>query len=398
MINFDFDSHCCGCAVCADVCRQQCINIVENRHGFRVPKVNVDNCVECGLCEKICPILNTRKLSNDNQRCYSSYHLNPEIRQEGSSGSMFYLLADWILSQGGVVFGAAFDEHLQLKHTIATNIEELRPLMKSKYLQSNTNGIFNRVNAYLNKKKLVLFVGTPCQCQAMYNCAGGNRDFLYLVDLICHGVPSQHLFNRYINDYEKTRGVHIEDFNFRVKPMEGNGREDDVHHYMIKGQTNSGNRFEETGHYSNCSFYVGFKKYQIYRNSCYECKFVGKNRITDFTLGDFWHLTEINPDVHDFFRGYSQFIVNTDRGQQLFELLKGKCYSKEYSMDFPMKRNHAYSRPTNKTIVRTLFFSLYNIVPYRVLSRLFFEQNGKFFTLLSLPQRLKMYFQKKRHV
>lgn len=369
MIHFDFDKHCCGCAACVDTCKKHCISIIENWQGFRIPYIESNKCVNCGMCDKVCPVLNVNERDNKEQKCYCTYHLDAYVRNAGSSGSMFYLIADWIIKKHGVVFGAAFDENLQLKHSKATKLEELWPLMKSKYLQSDTTGVFEQVRTYLIQEKMVLFVGTPCQCQALYNYTITiNRRNLYLIDFICHGVPSQNLFNRYIKSYERKKKVKVNAFVFRQRALQSSGNEEDVHNYKIESIDENGNQIIDTGYYDKSSFYVGFKNYQIFRNSCYECKFVGRNRITDFTLGDFWHLTEYEPYIKDFYKGYSEFIVNSERGNRLFEMLKQSIYYKEYDMDIPMKRNRAYNRPTIKHIDRDIFFSFYHILTYNVLS------------------------------
>lgn len=377
MIQFDFNKHCCGCAACVDACKKHCISIIENQEGFRVPQIDKSKCVSCGKCEKVCPVLNVNERENKDQKCYCTYHLDAEVRNAGSSGSMFYLIADWIVNNNGVVFGAAFDEQLQLRHTMAQKTEELGPLMKSKYLQSNTTGVFEQVRMVLQEGRQVLFVGTPCQCQALYNYTNDKqRDNLILIDFICHGVPSQDLFNRYIRSYERKKNAKVKTFIFRGKKTPKPPKnEDDIHNYTMEiFEKSEGRTSIETGFYRDCSFYSGFKKYQIFRNSCYECKFVGKNRITDFTLGDFWHLTEYEPDIKDFHKGYSEFVVNSERGNKLFEELKCKVYCKEYSMDIPMKRNHAYSKPTIKHFDRDLFFLLYKL-PYNIISSLFFSHS-----------------------
>ena len=373
MIDFDFSEHCCGCGACADACNQHCISMINNCHGFRIPHVDAKKCVNCGMCDKICPVLNVHIRNNPSQKCFCTYYLNEEIRNAGSSGSMFYLIAEWMIAKGGIVIGAAFDNNLYLRHTIATTISELRPLLKSKYLQSDTTGIFMQVRDFLRMGRKVLFVGTPCQCQALYNFVGYKKtDSLFLIDFICHGVPSQDLFNRFVKHIETKKKVKVKSFVFREKNNPKSPKnEDDIHNYTIVTCNNSNGQVSiKTGFYKDCSFYSGFKKYQIFRNSCYECKFIGCNRITDFTLGDFWHLTEYEPEIRDFHKGYSELIINSERGNKLFEELKDKVYYKEYSMNIPMKRNSAYSKHTVKHFDRDLFFLLYKL-PYSILSIFF---------------------------
>ena len=157
MINFDFDKDCCGCFACVDVCPKQCITQTKNRYGFLVPEIDKSVCIDCHLCEKICPVLNPEMNVYAERKVFSAYNINEAIRAAGSSGSVFYTLAEYIIKSGGIVYGAAFGDHFQLRHTSAETLEELKPLLKSKYLQSNTKGVYNSVKAQLKTGRQVLF-------------------------------------------------------------------------------------------------------------------------------------------------------------------------------------------------------------------------------------------------
>ena len=197
MINFDFDKECCGCSACADVCPMSCITYVKNKHGFLVPKVEQILCVNCGLCTKVCPVIKPQTNQLNDIKVYSAYNKSAEIRTEGSSGSLFYTLAEDTINSGGIVYGAAFVENMKLRHISAESLYELKPLMKSKYLQSDVTGVYKQVKYNLGLGRRVLFVGTPCQCNALYKSLGSRpHDNLLLVDFICHGVPSQDLFDK----------------------------------------------------------------------------------------------------------------------------------------------------------------------------------------------------------
>lgn len=377
MINFDFSKDCCGCGACADTCALGCISIIKDKKDFRIPNVETSKCVECGKCEKVCPVINPSSRVNDEQKLYCTYNNKEDIREKGSSGSIFYEVAKIVISDGGVVYGAAFVDKLQLKHCKAETIEDVFPIMKSKYIQSNTNGVFKDVRNELKKGRKVLFVGTPCHCQALYNFLGRKeQENLILIDFICHGVPPQELFDHAIELYEKQHDCIVKDFSFRHKTQMS------LHNYKISYTCNDGTTKTETGSSDEFPFYCGYLKYITFRNSCYGCKFCNQNRITDMTLGDFWHLENIDPTVQDFNKGYSMLIVNSAKGHEIFNLISGELQYKEYNIDIAEPNNHAYCKPTFRSIKQKLYIRDYNRIPYEKLSERYFSYQ------LSLPRRI----------
>lgn len=376
MIDFDFSHECCGCSACIDVCPKHCIQQTTNKSGFIVPEVNKSICIDCHLCEKVCPELNPERIEFQDRKMYSAVNKNEEQRSAGSSGSIFYLLAEKTISEGGIVFGAAFDENLQLRHASAEGIEELRPLLKSKYLQSNTQGVYKLVKEQLKSGRKVLFVGTPCQCNALYKFLGSKKpENLLIVDFICHGVPSQDLFNKSISYWEKKHNCKIVQFEFRRK------RPDCVHSFYIKAKemTTGAHHFEFSGRYEKFPFYSAFKRHICYRGSCYECKFATTDRVSDLTLGDFWHLEELDNSIslEEFNKGYSMVLVNSKKGFYVLDFIKNMVRMKEFSIQYACKYNYAYIHPTRKNFVNNCFFYLYNL-PFGLLDKLFMADNMPF--------------------
>lgn len=353
MIDFDFHNECTGCRACADVCPKQCIAISEDRDGFVMPSVDKDTCVNCGLCEKACPALNHQVEPYEYRQCYAVYHKDDEIRTEGSSGSVFFALAELIVEkQGGAAYGAAFDNNLQLHHTRVTDMDGVRSQVKSKYIQSDTTGIYRHVLTDLREGRDVLFVGTPCQCQALHNMAPAKyREKLLLADIICHGVPSQSLFNRSIKQYEKKNKCAITSFSFREKTKES------LRNYKITYTTPDDNTITRIGDLDEIPFCVGYFNHWIIRNSCYGCKQRGVERVADVTLGDFWGIKEIHHELDDFEKGYSSIIVNTEKGKQIVEQLSS-CAVEEIQggVQFVATHNRAYTKPDNKSLMRKVFF------------------------------------------
>ncbi len=363
MIGFNFDNDCCGCRVCADACPKHCIGMVKNSKGFFMPKVNPEVCIECGLCEKVCPVLNVQKQKEATPKLYCAYNKNEEIREIGSSGSIFFSVAKYVISNGGCVCGAAFVDGLQLKHIMVDKLEEIYPLMKSKYIQSNTEGIYRKVKKELANGRMVLFVGTPCQCQGLYNYLGRrNPKNLILMDFICHGVPNQELFDRCIFEYEQRNDCKVVDFVFRKKSK------DFLQNCLINRQFCNGRQDEVMLKPDDFPFYKAYLNYFIFRNSCYSCRFVGDQRITDFTIGDFWGI-ERSGDVSDFYKGYSMLYVNTSDGENVLEIIKDDLSLSEFDTDSPKAINFAYKKPTPRSILNRCFMYDYNRISHSRLEK-----------------------------
>ena len=205
MIQITEKSKCTGCHACVNACPKNCIGMVSDEEGFLYPEIRQTECVNCGKCEKVCPLLNGKTKNPDAlQIGYAAYNKDETIRLKSSSGGIFTLLAEWIIQQGGVVVGAAMTEDCKsVQHTIAETIEDLENLRGSKYLQSTIGTIFKTVKKYLDSGRLVLFTGTPCQIGGLYSYLGKEYDNLYTQDLICHGVPSPLIWKNYVELRER---------------------------------------------------------------------------------------------------------------------------------------------------------------------------------------------------
>lgn len=369
MIEFNFLKECTGCSACVDGCPQNCIRMVKSPYGYLIPSIDAATCIQCGLCDRVCPTLNTKHIEYGGRVVYSAYHKNESIRKEGSSGSVFYALASKVIGNGGGVVGTAFDERLKLKHQVAFNLEELEPLLKSKYLQSDTSGIYIQIKNHLKGGKIVLFCGTPCQCNAVKNYIPENLSKkLILVDFICHGVPSQDNFDKSMSLLEKKRKKKILFYSFRQKI------EEDVHGYEITYDDGNGIHQKECGLWTSQPFYRGFKSYIAFRQSCYHCKHVGVNRSSDITLADFWGLPVIDKTVKDFGKGYSMVIINSDKGESMFNDIKEVLCVKTFDIIDAVKHNSSYTKCVNDSLVSKAYRYCYKNFPYFIVEPLFFSK------------------------
>lgn len=378
MINFDFNRLCTGCGACADICPKECITIYEDKNGLLMPKVDTSLCIDCHKCEITCPsLLSKHSLPSSPQsiqKCYAAFHRNTDIRHYGSSGSVFYELASQIISKGGVVYGAAMDENLQLKHTRAVDIVGVKRQMKSKYIQSDTKGIYKKVVEDINIGKDVLFVGTPCQCQALHNIATKKqRAHLLIVDFVCHGVPPQSLFNKSIHQFEKDNNCTINNFSFREKS------EKELRNIGIGYTTKDGEYHHKLMNPDTFPYCYGFFYHITQRKSCFACQMRKIKRDSDLTLADFWGIDKIAHEIKDVEKGYSMIVTNTEMGGKALAALKD-CQINEIEggLDFCVKRNHAYTKPDNESLMRTLFFWSLRHLGYKITEKHFLQLNPSF--------------------
>lgn len=345
MINIKSKSDCCGCFACYGICPNKAIELIEDENGFKYPSVNMNNCVKCGLCLKVCPIAISHNRLNET-KAYSVINRDDEYRKNSSSGGIFSLLSLEIIKNKGVVFGAKFNEKYDVVHSFAENIEELKSFMGSKYVQSSINDCYKNARKFLEEGRIVLFSGTPCQIEGLKSFLQKDYSNLYTQDLICHGVPSPKLWRKYLESViEKGLGK-IERINFRNKD---------------NGWKNYNVNIKYTyGEYKNVhkkdSYMQAFLNNICLRESCYECKFKKINRNSDITLADFWGINKINPSFDDD-RGTSLVILNSEKGIKLFELIKMNTLCKEVDLNEAIKYNTAMVKSVSKNENREEFFS-----------------------------------------
>lgn len=207
---------CCGCTACASICPKGCIAMTADSEGFYYPEINENLCINCGLCEKVCPLLH-KPAQHTILNVYGAKNCDDGIRYTSSSGGMFTLFANAVLQSGGTVFGAELDDAFQVCHTSITNTGELFKLRGSKYVQSKMTGIFKKVRTLLNNGKKVLFSGTPCQIAGLKGFLMKDYENLTTVDVVCHGVPSAKVYNKYLQEIASDTGESITKVNFRDK-------------------------------------------------------------------------------------------------------------------------------------------------------------------------------------
>lgn len=335
---------CTGCTACFSICPKNAIAMVENDEGFKYPIIDNSKCIDCGMCKKTCPILKVEKNSFMNE-CYAAFSKDKYIRKNGSSGGIFQILAEDVLKKNGIVIGAAFDEKFILSHTPIETYEDLDKLLGSKYVQSDMKNIYKYVKKEL-KERLILFVGTPCQVAGLKVYMNGNDENLITIDFICHGVPSNKVFQKYIREIEEKTEKKISYYSFRNKE---NGWKN-YNTKIIIGQ-------DEIIEQHNKNNYMKIFLWDIaLRQSCYNCKFKLGNKYSDITIGDFWGIENMPQIIKNDDTGVSAVIINTNKGKKVFDENKNRMIYNSCQIEDILKVNKALKESVQLPKSRKKFF------------------------------------------
>ena len=318
MIHLNKLEDCCGCTSCAERCPKQCISMKPDNQGFLYPYINTAKCIECGLCERVCPILNTARPVNP-IKVYAAYHNDEFIRKNSSSGGVFSAIAETIIQEGGVVFGARFDDQWRVVHSYTDSTDGLVAFRGSKYVQSYIGQSYSKVEAFLNQGRKVLFSGTPCQIAGLKHFLRKNYDNLYVVDFICHGVPSPLVWENYVHSLSSKRNLsskeRITSIAFRDKRAGWRkyGFSVWAQEAFKAGKNASSSRGQKRYLYEiqQQNVYLrGFLQNLYLRPSCFHCMFRGFKSGSDITLSDYWGVRYLFPNLDDD-KGLSLIIQKT---------------------------------------------------------------------------------------
>lgn len=318
---------CTGCAACLNACTHSAITMTADAEGFLIPHVDYNKCVECKLCKKVCPVISPLQDKGFmNPRAYAVW--SELDRRVSSSGGAFSAFARYILSQGGVVFGAAFDKNLHCKHIEIQSMDGLAALRGSKYVQSEIGNTFVQVRNHLRADRKVLFCGTPCQVAGLKNFLRKPYPNLLTLDLICHGVPSDAVFQGYLKKISSRFAADVEGYEFRDR--DGWGFSPSV---SVCG------KFRRI--YGVDALYMeAFNASAIFRKCCYQCTCSSIPRVGDCTLGDFWGIGRYGkPFKHDTMKGVSLVLANTEQGKAAIHQL-ADCYIEERTLEEALIENH----------------------------------------------------------
>lgn len=354
MIDIKRKEECCGCNACGDKCPKQAITFLTDNEGFWYPKVDMQKCIDCHLCEKVCPLLHKDDYKSKNgyniPKTFALVHKNIEIRFDSTSGGAFSALADEVYKQGGFVGGAIYNEDWSVSQFLSSDKEALPNLRSSKYLQSHCDGFYKTVEEALKTGKPVLVCGTPCQMAAMYRYVKKPCDNLILIDFICRGIASPLFFKKWIEYLEKKHNSRVVFYKAKSKELGWRKLSTRIEYAnkdvdIIPGDENPWLKMQ-------------YKVPEICRPSCFECPFKGFPRTSDITIGDLWARSGSVPEKLDGDLGTSIVFANNEKGMTFLETCKKKTECKEVTYEIASQGNYCLENALKHSLYeRNTFFN-----------------------------------------
>lgn len=368
MITITDKANCTGCSACYAICPKHCITMCPDAEGYLYPSVDINLCIDCGACENVCPINKNIPTGERKIIAFAVQNRNEVIRKESASGGAFSAFATTVLKKDGIIFGGCFDKNFNVYHDSVHTQDDLKKLRCSKYVQSDMRDTFSDVKAFLKQGRPVLFSGTPCQVCGLKSYLKKNYDNLITIDLICHGVPSPGLWNKYlkwISDKEKSKITYV---SFRDKYFGYAGST------MAIGFENGKTKYQSQS--------IQFFKYTFFQNlnnrpSCFNCKFKTINRNADITLYDCWHINKFNKDMDDDC-GTTMTLLHTEKGENLFNETQPLIYYCKANVDKAIELDGIMATQCPpKNPQREQFFDDVNSMQYEQLIRKYFPLSPK---------------------
>lgn len=373
---FKNKNQCCGCNACEMVCGKKAITMIEDEYGFRFPQIDTDKCVGCGSCLKVCCINNEAELRKP-ETVYAASYKNKDISAKSASGGIFAALAKQVLAKGGIVFGSAYTEQFDVEVVPIEKIEDLPKLQGSKYVQSSMNSSFLKIKSELQTGRTVLFCGVPCQVEALKRYLGRSYENLLLVDIVCHGVPSNRMLKDYLSFLADKKKMEIQSIQFRTK-TKGQNVYGEIAYRQVSHTGEIAYRQEPLISYKS-SYYKLFLNCQTFRDSCYHCKFAGTQRPGDISLCDYWGVEDVHPDFvkaveKEGLAGISAVMLNTNVGKDFFERVKQEFALKESTVEQVAKHNPQLQAPSVETAERKQVLDCYRQCGYQGVDDFYFKK------------------------
>lgn len=353
MIRLEKKEACCGCAACVQICPGGCITMARDGEGVAYPVTDAAKCLECGLCEDVCPFWE-EAVARLPRKVYAVKNKEEGVRFHSSSGGVFTLLATQVIEAGGVVFGAAFDKNYRVVHTCAETRQELVKLRGSKYVQSDAAGVYRTAETFLKSGREVLFSGTPCQIAALRRYLKKEYEKLVTVDFICHGVPAPGVWEAYLRELSRKAGASSPD------AIAGIGFRDKFYGWKKFSLALHVKKKEKVYPFRlplHLNAYIrGFLHNLYLRPSCYSCRVRELRSGSDITLGDYWGIAKTYPELDDD-RGVSAVLLNTEQGAARFNW--DSCCLVETDYPHILKTNGALEKSPGIPAGRKAFYAQY---------------------------------------
>lgn len=377
MISIKSKYDCCGCEACAQRCAHNAISMKRDKEGFLYPIIDPNKCTKCDICEKVCPIIN-QKLPSEPIKTYAVKNKDEIIRLKSSSGGIFTLLATKTINNEGVVFGAKFDEQWNVVHDYGETIEDLTKFRGSKYVQSQIGNCYEIAEIFLKNGREVLFSGTPCQIAGLKKYLIKDYKNLICVDIICHGVPSPMVWQKYKAQFELSDTSTI---SFRDKSNSWKS-------YEVVVSKDQKEVIRET---------VGQNVYMklflsdlCLRPSCANCPTKASKSQSDITIADYWGIQHIHPEFDDD-KGCNLVLINSEKGIELFNSLD-ECDKIESDFNTAIKYNPSYFKSVSEPKYRQYFFDNFDKYGFSIYNKIQKKQQPSL--IRRIASRIKRIIQK----
>lgn len=362
MISIIDKAKCCGCSSCVQRCPKQCISLKEDKEGFLYPIVDEEICIDCGLCERVCPELNVSE-ERIPLNVYTAKHKNVEIRMKSSSGGVFTLLAEQVIDEGGVVFGARFDKCWEVMHDYTETREGLAAFRGSKYVQSRIGNTYIQAEKFLKEGRKVMYTGTPCQIAGLKRYLRKEYANLLAVDFVCHGIPSPKVWRIYLKEITNNHCQAIKHINFRDKSTGWKN-------YSVSITCTSGTSIQ-TPYFENI-FMKEFLSDFCLRPSCYQCICKTGRSGADITMGDFLGIEKVRPDLDDDkgcglvldYSNYNFTSLPIDMEKMGYENAKVGNPSICHSAKMPVNRNFYWHRMEQNASIKRTWNEITSLNPF----------------------------------
>lgn len=359
MISIEHKKDCCGCNACVQICPHKCILMTSDTEGFAYPNIDASKCTNCRLCEKVCPVINQSE-SRAPLESFAAINHNEDIRLKSSSGGTFSLLAEYVINEGGVVFGAIFNKKWEVVHGYAETIENISQFRGSKYVQSRIGENYIKAKQFLDAGRKVLFSGTPCQIAGLKLFLRKDYSNLLAVDIICHGVPSPMVWGNYVEQIKtaypitaismRDKTIGWKEFGMNISSLKCN----------ICNETLSNNIYLQV-----------FLRNLCLRPSCYKCPTLSGKSKSDITIADFWGIQHLHPDFDDD-KGCNLVLINSEKGLNLFNKLE--CDKIETDFNTAIKYNPSYFKSVAEPKYRKYFFDNFDKYGFEVYQKILKKQ------------------------
>jgi coenzyme F420-reducing hydrogenase beta subunit len=347
--------NCSSCAACANVCARSAISIQLDAEGFYRPVIDAEKCVQCGVCERICPWnkpVENPNVADVSPKTVAAYAKDESVRLQSSSGGIFTVLAERVLDDGGVVVGVAQTAPTRFGHIVVDNKADLAKLRGSKYVQADVGLVYREVRSLLKAGRKVLFSGTPCQVAGLYAVLGNAASAdLFTVDIVCHGTPSVKVFEKYVRELEKEKSALVASSRFRDKRMGWR-----LFSMTSSLNTISGDCFQFSKTLREDKFMRVFLQNICLNSSCADCRYGKLPRVADITLGDYWNIAKVHPQMDDN-KGTSVVLLNTEHGKALFESVADKVAQCDSKVEYAIAGNPCIVRSSTPHPKRAEFFA-----------------------------------------